>query len=195
MLDLEAQILSVAVDVLVDGDPPEVHGFALAKRLADEDGSQKLTAHGTLYKALGRMEDAGLLSSRWEDAEAGRGGGPPAPAPLPGHQLRPGRPGRAHVPVTPPATALDAGDPSRMSDRLATAWVRVYTWRLPDDVAARRREELASDLHEHASLAGPHAGPAASRSSVGCCGASPPTCPGGGSPEHRASGASRQEPP
>ncbi len=76
LLDLEAQILSVAVDVLVEGDPPEVHGFALAKRLADEDGSQKLTAHGTLYKALGRMEDAGLLSSRWEDAalaeEAGR---------------------------------------------------------------------------------------------------------------------------
>ena len=41
-----------------------------------------------------------------------------------------------------------------MSDRLATAWVRLYTWRLPDDVSARRREELASDLHEHASLAG-----------------------------------------
>ena len=31
LLDLEAQILAVAVEVLVDGDPPEVHGFGLAK--------------------------------------------------------------------------------------------------------------------------------------------------------------------
>ena len=76
LLDLEAQILAVAVDQLVAGDPPEIHGFALAKRLADRDDSKKLTAHGTLYKALARLEDAGLLSSRWEDhepaAEAGR---------------------------------------------------------------------------------------------------------------------------
>jgi len=27
------------------------------------------TAHGTLYKALGRMEDAGLLESHWEDPD------------------------------------------------------------------------------------------------------------------------------
>jgi DNA-binding PadR family transcriptional regulator len=29
-----------------------------------------LTAHGTLYRALERLEKAGLLSSRWEDPEA-----------------------------------------------------------------------------------------------------------------------------
>jgi DNA-binding PadR family transcriptional regulator len=77
LLDLEAQILAVAVDALVDGDPPEVHGFAIAKRLADREGSQKLTAHGTLYKALGRLEDAGLLTSRWEDPEAAEEAGRP----------------------------------------------------------------------------------------------------------------------
>ena len=45
---------------------PEFHGFAVAKQLADGD-PRRLTAHGTLYKALGRLADAGLLSSRWED--------------------------------------------------------------------------------------------------------------------------------
>jgi DNA-binding PadR family transcriptional regulator len=73
LLDLEAQILAVTVDVLVEGDPPEVHGFAIAKRIADREGSQRLTAHGTLYKALGRLEDAGLLTSHWEDAQAAEG--------------------------------------------------------------------------------------------------------------------------
>ena len=77
LLDLEAQILTVAVDALVDGDQPEVHGFAVAKRIADGEGSQKLTAHGTLYKALARMEDARLLSSRWEDHEAAEEAGRP----------------------------------------------------------------------------------------------------------------------
>jgi DNA-binding PadR family transcriptional regulator len=43
----------------------EFHGFAIAKALAH--GSSRLTAHGTLYKALGRLEAAGLLTSRWED--------------------------------------------------------------------------------------------------------------------------------
>jgi DNA-binding PadR family transcriptional regulator len=31
--------------------------------------AQQLTAHGTLYKALGRMAAAGLLESRWEEPE------------------------------------------------------------------------------------------------------------------------------
>ena len=43
----------------------EFHGFAIAKALAH--GSSRLTAHGTLYKALGRLETAGLLASRWEE--------------------------------------------------------------------------------------------------------------------------------
>jgi DNA-binding PadR family transcriptional regulator len=77
LLDLEAQILGVAVDVLVGGDPPEVHGFALAKRLADRADSKKLTAHGTLYKALGRLEDAGLLESRWVDHAVAEADGRP----------------------------------------------------------------------------------------------------------------------
>jgi hypothetical protein len=38
-------------------------------------------------------------------------------------------------------------------DRFARTWVRLYTRGLPDELAERRRDELASDLFEHASLA------------------------------------------
>ena len=45
----------------------EFHGFEVAKTLQAASGAQRLTAHGTLYKALARLEAARLLSSRWED--------------------------------------------------------------------------------------------------------------------------------
>jgi PadR family transcriptional regulator PadR len=45
------------------------HGFELAKALADVDRSRRLTAHGTLYKALGRLAEMGLLEAEWEDAD------------------------------------------------------------------------------------------------------------------------------
>ena len=38
-----------------------------AKSLQQANGSRQLTAHGTLYKALSRLETAGLLVSQWED--------------------------------------------------------------------------------------------------------------------------------
>ena len=68
VLALEAAILSVLVDLARIG-VPSVHGFELAKHLRDGEGGRTLTAHGTLYKALGRMEAAGWLTSQWEDAD------------------------------------------------------------------------------------------------------------------------------
>ncbi len=54
----------------------DVHGFELAKALAEGDDRKRLTAYGTLYRALGRLEAMALLTSRWEDphlaAKAGR---------------------------------------------------------------------------------------------------------------------------
>jgi PadR family transcriptional regulator PadR len=47
---------------------PTVHGFGLAQALREQQGSRSLTAHGTLYKALGRLEELGLFTSGWEDA-------------------------------------------------------------------------------------------------------------------------------
>jgi DNA-binding PadR family transcriptional regulator len=68
LLPLEAGILEVATARNRAGDP-EFHGFLVAKELRDRDGARALTAHGTLYKALDRMESAGLLDSRWEDPD------------------------------------------------------------------------------------------------------------------------------
>jgi DNA-binding PadR family transcriptional regulator len=47
----------------------EFHGFAVARHMAAIGEAHQLTAHGTLYKALGRLEAAGLLESRWEEAD------------------------------------------------------------------------------------------------------------------------------
>ena len=43
------------------------HGYEMAKRLQEGTDARLLIAHGTLYRALARLEDMGLLKSRWED--------------------------------------------------------------------------------------------------------------------------------
>jgi DNA-binding PadR family transcriptional regulator len=68
LLPLELEILEVALS-LEDG----FHGFGIAQAMRERTGSRALTAHGTLYKALGRLERFGLLTSRWEDAAAAEG--------------------------------------------------------------------------------------------------------------------------
>lgn len=45
----------------------EFHGYELAKHLADTNDRRLLTAYGTLYRALARLEGMGLLESRRED--------------------------------------------------------------------------------------------------------------------------------
>jgi PadR family transcriptional regulator, regulatory protein PadR len=47
----------------------EFHGYELAKQLAEDADRKLLTAYGTLYRALARMESMGLLTSRREDPE------------------------------------------------------------------------------------------------------------------------------
>lgn len=69
LIPIEAAILQCAVDLQRRGEP-EFHGFFIAKELRDHDEARRLTAHGTLYKALDRLEKAGLVQSRWEDPEA-----------------------------------------------------------------------------------------------------------------------------
>lgn len=68
ILPIEESVLTLAVDLNASADG-EFHGFDMAKRLRDIDDARRLTAHGTLYKALSRMEKAGLLESRWEDPQ------------------------------------------------------------------------------------------------------------------------------
>jgi DNA-binding PadR family transcriptional regulator len=69
LLPLETEILEVALSMLRAGHAT-FHGFGLAQAMRDQSGSRSLTAHGTLYKALSRLEEFGLLVSRWEDAAA-----------------------------------------------------------------------------------------------------------------------------
>ena len=76
LLPIEVSILAAGLDAQRAGDP-EFHGFAIASAIQDRDGARRLTAHGTLYRALGRMETAGLLESRWEDAALSEAEGRP----------------------------------------------------------------------------------------------------------------------
>ena len=57
----------------------EFHGYDIAKRLGEENDHRLLTAYGTLYRALARLEAMGLLESRWEDPH------------IPARENRPGR--------------------------------------------------------------------------------------------------------
>jgi DNA-binding PadR family transcriptional regulator len=57
----------------------EFHGYEMAKTLGAEADARLLTAYGTLYRALGRLEKMGLLTSRWEDPR------------IPARESRPGR--------------------------------------------------------------------------------------------------------
>jgi DNA-binding PadR family transcriptional regulator len=72
LVPLEAEILAAALSLLGSGQST-FYGFRLAQTLREQSGSSALTGHGTLYKALGRLEEFGLLSSRWEDAAAAEG--------------------------------------------------------------------------------------------------------------------------
>jgi DNA-binding PadR family transcriptional regulator len=76
LVPLEIAILEVAVDLRQRG-VPEAHGFLLAKEIRDERQARRLTAYGTLYKALERLERSGLLESRWEDPHIGASEGRP----------------------------------------------------------------------------------------------------------------------
>lgn len=72
LLPLETEILELALSMVRSGQAT-FHGFALASTMRERSGSRSLTAHGTLYKALGRLEEFGLLTSQWEDAAAAEG--------------------------------------------------------------------------------------------------------------------------
>jgi PadR family transcriptional regulator PadR len=76
LLPLELRILSSGLDLQRAGAP--FHGFALAAEMSRDDGmARPLTAHGTLYKALGRLAELGLLSAEWEDPEIAQSEGRP----------------------------------------------------------------------------------------------------------------------
>lgn len=78
LVPLELAICEAAAGLRGDGHD-EFHGYEIAKTIGDATSGRLLTAYGTLYRALGRLERMGLLQSRWED-----------PA-IPARENRPGR--------------------------------------------------------------------------------------------------------
>jgi len=77
LLPLEVDILDAGLALRRAGTPT-FHGFQIAKTIVGRaEARTALVAHGTLYKALGRMEAAGLLTSAWEAPEAAAAAGRP----------------------------------------------------------------------------------------------------------------------
>lgn len=68
LLPIEEEILEVGLRRLTHDDP-EFYGFAITDELASEADAKRLVGHGTLYKALSRLEQRGLLESRWEEID------------------------------------------------------------------------------------------------------------------------------
>ena len=68
LLPIELSLLECAIDLL-RGGLAEFYGYAIAKELRDRAEARRLTAHGTLYRALDRLQRIGLIESRWEDPE------------------------------------------------------------------------------------------------------------------------------
>lgn len=67
LLDLEYDILESVVALQAAGE--DAYGFGIARRLAGSSPERDLIGHGTLYKALARLTNQGLLESRWEDGD------------------------------------------------------------------------------------------------------------------------------
>ena len=78
LVPLETAICVCAANLRRRGTT-DFYGYEIAKRLRDANGRGLLTAHGTLYRALGRLDAMGLLQSRWEEPH------------IPAHESRPAR--------------------------------------------------------------------------------------------------------
>ena len=66
LLPIELAIIEVAIRLRMQGTP-QFYGFLIAKEIKERQEARLLTAHGTLYKALDRLQRLGLLESEWED--------------------------------------------------------------------------------------------------------------------------------
>ena len=76
LIPIEVSILEASAELRAAGQV-EVHGYLLAKVVQGIRHAERLTAYGTLYKALARLEREGYLASRWEDPNAAAADGRP----------------------------------------------------------------------------------------------------------------------
>ena len=64
-MKIEQNILDAAATLAGHGQP-EFYGYLMARTLDDGKPWWRITGHGTLYRALDRLIDAGYLERRWE---------------------------------------------------------------------------------------------------------------------------------
>ena len=64
----EAKLLVAAISA-TSSTSSEIHGYALARELADLEETHVTMSQSTLYRALRRLEQRGALESRWESIE------------------------------------------------------------------------------------------------------------------------------
>ena len=66
LIPLEISILRAGLEMHHAG-MANFHGYMLSREMKDREHAGHLAAHGTLYKALERLENAGMVASEWED--------------------------------------------------------------------------------------------------------------------------------
>lgn len=71
---MEGEMLKGHLDMIVLAAlaPGPAHGYAVIEEIKRKSGQAFDLPEGTVYPALHRLEQAGLLSSRWVTAESGR---------------------------------------------------------------------------------------------------------------------------
>ena len=66
LLPIELTILEAGIRLRMEG-VAHFYGILIAREIKERQEARLLTAHGTLYKALDRLQRSGLLESEWED--------------------------------------------------------------------------------------------------------------------------------
>jgi DNA-binding PadR family transcriptional regulator len=107
---LELAICVRALELTREG-ATAFHGYDIAKRLAHAADTKLLTAYGTLYRALARLEHMGLLTSQWEAPEIA---------------ARERRPGRRLYSLTP--LGVEAAEQALKAAALQSAFSRRRRW-------------------------------------------------------------------
>lgn len=76
ILEIERSILQALLSIERQGDS-RAHGFRIAKAIGGPGETKRLTSHGTLYRALDRLQHWNLIEGCWEDPQAAADEGRP----------------------------------------------------------------------------------------------------------------------
>lgn len=66
LIPIERSIIQAAFQLRREGIE-EFHGVQIAMKIRDEKEARLLTGYGTLYRALSRLQQRGIVQSRWEE--------------------------------------------------------------------------------------------------------------------------------